>query len=338
MRKLRIAQISKPFEAVPPPLYGGSERVISNLTEELVRRGHDVVLFATGDSCTKAELRWTYSTAQRDYGWVADEIHTTRAFQAADEFDIIHNHTYPGIRYATLVSTPAVHTIHNLIRDDIAPMYQAFREQNFITVSRSQLKCLPELNYLGHAYNGIDTELHSAADHQDDYVLHIGNLCPEKGTDVAVDAALKAGVRLILAGRVPPHAQTFYDERIAPRLRPGSVEFVGEVGGSARIKLFQEALALVAPIRWEESFGLVFTEAMSCGTPVIAAPRGSVPEIVLDGITGFHAATPEAVADAILRVGELDRVACRQRVLDYFSISTMTDAYEDHYVHAIEHR
>lgn len=310
--------------------------MIDGLTRKLVERGHDVTLYATGDSITSARLRSVYDHPSYPYSWVADEVHTTKAFQAADEFDIIHNHTYPGVRYGTLVATPTVTTLHNPLRKAILPMFEAFAEVPYVSISKAQQTPAPMLNYIGIVYNGVDTDELEYSSDSKGYLLHIGLICRRKGSHHAVAVARRLGLPLTLAGRVPTEETEFFHSEIEPYVDGTRIQYIGEVGGIERVELFQGAMALLVPIEWDEPFGLVMAEAMACGTPVVAFRRGSVPEIIIDGLVGFVVADETGMIDAVRRIDRIQRKTCRNHVVSKFSLDVMTDAYEGVYAKVLE--
>jgi glycosyltransferase involved in cell wall biosynthesis len=328
---VRIAQIASPFIRVPPDGYGGTERVVAALADELVARGHDVTVFATADSWTSARLAYVYPWAQGTYDWLTDDIHVARAFLRSGDFDVIHNHTGPGIRYAAFVDTPTVTTLHNRVQGGLRRLCHMFPAE-LLTVSRAAQADDPSLTYLGFVHNGVDTRVLTWRENKEDFVLHLGVLCEDKGTDIAVRAAISAGQPIVLAGRVLAASAAYFAREIEPLLGHPLVDFVGEVGDSERARLLGAAKALVAPVRWPEPFGLVLAEALACGTPVVTTPRGAIPEIIEDGVTGFIVDVDEAkVAAALSRVRLIDPQHCRAVATTRFSVAAMTNAYESVY-------
>ena len=335
---MKIAQIGTPFERVPPPAYGGTERVISYLTEKLVERGHEVTLYATGDSITKAHLRACYPEPKRPYDLVDLDLQATLAYLEAANYDIIHNHTFSGLRCSKFVATPSVHTLHEVISDRRMPTYAAFADEPFISVSRAYQRNRPSLNYIGTVYNGVDTDELALNMQHEDYLLHMGDLSDHKGTHHAVTVAKRSGMKLILAGKIFPFTKKFFDEVVVPQIDGKQIEFIGEIGGQQRIEVIQRSRALLVPIEWEEPFGLIMAEAMSCGTPVIAFPRGSVPEVVVDGETGYIVDSVDEMIVALKKLDRIDPVVCRNHVLEKFSIDRMVDGYEAIYTQVLNQR
>ncbi|MHB8575989.1 MAG: glycosyltransferase family 4 protein [Dehalococcoidia bacterium] len=330
---MKIAQIAPLQEAVPPRGYGGTERVVSWLTEELVRRGHDVTLFATGDSQTSATLVPVVPQALRPAG-VPDYLPATmlglgRAFARAGEFDIIHSHIdVPAVPFAAMVRTPVVFTMHG--RLDLAyhrVLYDGYPDLNYVSVSNNQRRLLPSWNWRGTVYNGIDVADYNYRPRQGEYLAFLGRISPEKGVEDAVKVARLAGMPLKIAAKVDPRDQEYY-ESIKHLLKGPDVEFIGEVNQHEKDAFLGRACALIFPIQWPEPFGLVMVEAMAAGTPVIAGRFGSVPEVLDDGITGFVCDSVDEMALAAERVAELDREACRRVVEERFSAPRMADGYE----------
>ncbi|HZU77368.1 MAG TPA: glycosyltransferase family 4 protein, partial [Dehalococcoidia bacterium] len=333
---MRIAQIAPIQESVPPKGYGGTERVVSWLTEELVRRGHDVTLFATGDSETSATLVPVVPRALRPAG-VTDFLPATMlslgmAFDRAHEFDVIHSHVdVPAIPFARLVRTPVLFTMHG--RLDLPwfrTLYDAYPDANLASVSNNQRRLLPRWNWLGTVYNGIDVDDYTFHPHAGDYLAFLGRISDEKGVEEAIAVARMTGIPLKIAAKVDPRDREYY-ESVRHLLEAPGVEFIGEIDQRQKDAFLGQACALIFPIRWPEPFGLVMIEAMATGTPVIAGRFGSVPEVLDDGVTGFICDSNEEMALAIERVHELDRARCRAVVEERFSASSMADGYEAMY-------
>lgn len=346
---MRIAQVAPPFESVPPMRYGGTERVIALLTEELVRRGHEVTLFASGDSSTSARLIPTIDTAL----WRQPTVRDPLAFwaitlgevfhRAADgEFDIVHSHldfiAYPC---AMLIGTPTVTTLHGrLDLPELARVYARFPSLPVISISNSQRAPLPMANWVSTVYNGVDTDGLRFNPRPGDYLAWLGRISPEKGLEHAVEIARRVGLPLKVAARMPlnnladPNVRAdwdYYHEVVAPLLKEPDIEYVGEVGDAEKSEFLGRARALLFPIDWPEPFGLVMAEALACGTPVIARRRGSVPEVIRHGVTGFIGETNEELAAFCARIDEIDRATCRREAETRFSPQAMADGYEAAY-------
>ena len=346
---MRIAQVAPPFESVPPARYGGTERVVSLLTEELVRRGHDVTLFASGDSTTTAHLVPTVDTALWKQEQVRDPlvywtITLGEVYRRAGrgEFDVIHSHldflTFP---YGGLVAAPTVTTLHGrLDLPDLPRIYARFPDAPVISISDAQRRPLPDAGWLATVYNGVDTDGLAFNPRGGEYLAWIGRISPEKGLDRAIRIARAAGLPLKVAARLPlldrndPNVRAdwdYYDGIVKPLLDEANVEFVGEVGDAEKPAFLGNALALLNPIDWPEPFGLVMAEALSCGTPVVARRRGSVPELVRHGVTGLIGETDEELARLCHEVHAIDRAACRDEAVWRFSVEAMTVGYEQAY-------
>ncbi len=331
-------------ESVPPPLYGGTERVVSVLTEELVRRGHDVTLFASGDSRTSAALVACSPRGLRLDPDVRDYVAYTMVelgdvYAQAAEFDLIHNHNdYYAFPFARLTSTPTVTTTHGrLDLGEVKNLYRRFSEQPLIAISQNQRQSLVGCNWAATVYNGIDLSNFHFRPTPGQYLVFLGRISPEKRPDRAIDIARDVGMPLVIAAKVDPADRDYYEHAIAPLIHNSPlVEFIGEVDEHQKDELLGHAYAYLFPIDWPEPFGLTMVEAMATGTPVIAYRTGSVSEIVVDGVTGFSCATVHDMVEAVERVRTLDRRACREHVERHFSAATMAAGYEAAYRALIE--
>jgi glycosyltransferase involved in cell wall biosynthesis len=333
---VRIAEVSPPWLAVPPQGYGGIEWVVALLTDGLVERGHDVTLFATGDSKTKASLEYVFESAPGSRFinsiW-HDTVHSLFVHRDIGRFDLIHQHTvFSGLVAGAVVEVPVVLTIHGDFTDEMRQVYELVAERIwFVAISQNQRSLMPELRYAGVVYNGIDTSLYPFRERKDDFVLFLGRAHPDKGPLRAVEAARVAGVRLVMAVKVADEEEEkHWKEDVEPRLTEGTT-VLGEISHQQKAELLARARAVLFPIDWEEPFGLVMTEAMACGTPVIATPRGAAPEVVSDGETGFIVSVADyadRAAEALTRVQEIDPAACRSRVAARFSQEAMVGGYE----------
>lgn len=337
---MRIAQIAPLIERVPPLLYGGTERVVSALTEELVRRDHEVTLFASGDSETSAALVPIAERALRLDPGVRDHYaHTMRelgaVFERAADFDLIHNHLdYFAWPFARLVRTPVVTTMHGrLDLPDLAAVARDFREQPLVSISDSQRLPLPRANWAATVYNGLDLAPYRFYEQPGAYFAFIGRISPEKNIEGAIEIARATDIPLKIAAKVDPVDEDYYQTNIKPRIDGRSIEFIGEISEHEKAEFLGPAYALLFAVDWPEPFGLAMAEAMACGTPVLGLRRGSVPEVVEDGVTGFVRDTENELAMAARRIPEIDRPACRRRVEERFSAAAMTDGYEAVYRH-----
>ena len=335
---MRIAQIAPVAERVPPRLYGGTERVVSALTEELVRRGHEVTLFASGDSCTAATLAAVIPRALRLNPAVADSYVYTMlelgmVFERAREFDIIHNHQdYFALPFARLVETPVVTTLHGrLDLPDLPAIIRAYRDAPLISISNSQRRPLSWAHWVATVYNGMDLTPYIEHPACGEYFAFIGRISPEKNIEGAIAIAQRTGIPLRIAAKVDKVDQAYYEANVKPLIDGKLVEFIGEIGEHEKCAFLGPAYALLFPIDWPEPFGLAMIEAMACGTPVLALRRGSVPEVIADGETGFVRDTLDGLAAAATRIPTLDRHRCRLWVETRFSAAAMADAYEAAY-------
>jgi glycosyltransferase involved in cell wall biosynthesis len=338
MRKLRIAHVAPLVESVPPKLYGGTERVVSFITEELVDRGHDVTLFASGDSRTKAKLIPVCERSLRLDGNCVDPIapHITQlqiVQQMSSEFDIIHYHTdylhYPTSQFATV---PHVTTLHGRLDiPELKPLYKVFHDVPVISISQSQRRPLPYANWVGNVYHGIPGSLYKPRFSEGTYLAFVGRMSREKGVDDAIEIAKRSGIPLRIAAKVDKNDKEYFEQEIEHLLDHPLIEFVGEIGESEKKELLGSAMALLFPIRWEEPFGLVMIEAMACGTPVIANRRGSVSEIIEDGTNGIIVSSIEEAVVAVEKVHEISRWNCRQIFDQRFTAEVMAKSYEEVY-------
>ena len=333
---MKIAQIAPPWIAVPPPGYGGIEWVVALLADELAARGHDVTLFASGGSVTKARLESVFDPAPgptKIGDTYLEVLHAFNAYEHAAEFDVIHDHSgMVGLAIAARAGIDVVHTVHGPLVDDALHWYRMLTGRvNFVAISDSQKKPGPDLSWAGRVYNGIPVERYPFREDKEDFLLFVGRVNREKGPEVAVEVAKRAGARLVMAVAIKEKfEQEYWDVNVAPNLT-GKEEILGEITVEEKADLMSRARAVLFPIQWEEPFGLVMAEANACGTPVLAFPRGAAPEVIADGETGFMCADVNEMAAALARVGEIDPHACRARVEKMFSAQAMTAGYEDVY-------
>ncbi len=348
-RPLRIAMLAPPWISVPPPGYGGVESVVGVLTEALVRRGHAVTLFCAPGSRSSARV---VSLLEEPH---PDEIerslyeadHVARAFGEIDlaagdrGFDVVHDHCgFTALAMADRLETPFVHTLHGQFTAATAAFYVHHgHKATLVGISRAQLASAPAgLAPVRAIPNPIDVRAWPLREHKEDYVLWIGRMTAEKGPHRAIAAARGAGVPLVMAGVIQPGQQAFFDREVAPHLDGERVRFLGEVGGSRKRSLFAGARALLMPIRWEEPFGMVMVEALSCGTPVIAFPEGAASELVLDGRTGFLVDDERAMAAAVGRLGSIAARDCRAWVAENCDADVVAGAYESTYRSVVHER
>jgi glycosyltransferase involved in cell wall biosynthesis len=331
---MRIAQVSPLYESVPPRGYGGTERVVSYLTEELVARGHDVTLFASGDSVTRAHLAPGCPRGLRLSGGRVDAValHLAmllRVYERARDFDVIHCHTdYLGLPLTRQTARRTIVTLHGrLDLPEAHPVYRAFPEAAFVSVSNAQRAPLSGVTWAATVHHGLPRDLFRFHAGPGRFLLFLGRISPEKRPDAAIRTAVAAGVPLCIAAKVDPADRAYFDQVVRPLLDHPLVEFVGEIDDRTKEELLADALALLFPVDWPEPFGLVLIEALACGTPVIARRRGSVPEIIADGRTGFLCETEEEMVAAVARLHTLRRAACRETFERRFTAARMADDY-----------
>lgn len=331
---MRIAQVSPLIEAVPPKLYGGTERVVSYLTEELVAQGHDVTLFASGDSETTARLVSVCDSALRLTSGCVD--HLPYLVLLLDEvvrhwasFDVVHFHIdyihYPWARRAPGAVLTTTHGRLDL--PDLGPLYREFDELPIASISDAQRKPLPWLNWRKTVYHGLPHHLYRFHPEAGRYIAFLGRMSPEKGADKAIEIARRAGMPLKMAGKVDRADAEYFRTVIAPLLDPAVVEFIGEIGEVEKDEFLGGAAALLFPIDWPEPFGLVLIEALACGTPVVAFGGGSVTEIIDDGLTGYVVSGVASAVQAVGRLDAIDRADCRQVFERRFSSRRMAQDY-----------
>ncbi|MEW5802034.1 MAG: glycosyltransferase family 4 protein [bacterium] len=331
---MRIAQIAPLFESVPPKYYGGTERVVSYLTEELVRKGHEVTLFASGDSVTSARLIAPCERGLRLDKCCQDSmahhvLMLEQVFKVADQFDIAHFHIdyihFPTLRRFRI---PHVSTLHGRLDiPDWVALYREFCEMPVISISKSQQKPLSWVNWQGTIYHGLPKDLYSLRENDGKYLAFLGRISPEKRLDRAIRIARRAGIELRIAAKVDPENLDYFNDVVKPLLRDPLVEYIGEIGEAEKNDFLGDACALLFPIDWPEPFGLVMIEAMACGTPVIAYSSGSVPEIIEDGVTGFLVNGFEEAVKAVSRIPTLSRRQCRKVFEERFSSTRLAEDY-----------
>ncbi|KVE85619.1 MULTISPECIES: glycosyltransferase family 4 protein [Burkholderia cepacia complex] len=336
---MRIAQIAPLHEAVPPKLYGGTERVVSYLTDALVQLGHDVTLFASGDSITDATLRACWPTALRLDSTIRDPIapHFLMLEQVravAHEFDILHFHLdYLPFSLFGDLGVPFVTTLHGrLDLAEIHPVFAQHPDTSLISISDAQRLPMPHPGWTATVQHGLPNGLLTPQANGDgDYLAFLGRICPEKGVDAAIRIATEAGLPLKIAAKVDKADVAYFEREIAPLLQQANVEFIGEINERQKPDFLSNARAMLLPIDWPEPFGLVMIEAMACGTPTIAFRRGSVPEVIDDGVTGYVVDTVAQAVDAVERSKTLSRSAIRRVFEQRFDARRMANDYVDVY-------
>ncbi len=331
---MRIAQVAPLIESVPPAGYGGTERIVSYLTEELVRQGHDVTLYASGDSRTSARLVACAPRALRlDEGVIDPLAHgiveLERVFADAAEYDVIHWHVdYLHFPVSRRLTVPSLTTLHGRLDiPDLQPMYAEFAEMPVVSISNDQRVPLPDANWIATVHHGLPADELTPGVEVGDYLAFLGRMSPEKRADRAIEVARRAGLPIKLAAKVDRVDREYFDREIEPLLNGPEVDFVGEIGGELKHDLLARAKALLFPIDWAEPFGLVVIEAMACGTPVIAYRSGSVPELITDGVNGFIVDDLEGAVAAVGRLDELDRSTVRTAFEDRFTAERMARDY-----------
>jgi glycosyltransferase involved in cell wall biosynthesis len=334
---LRIAMLAPPWISTPSTGYGGVEAVVSTLTDSLVRRGHDVTLFAAPGSVSLAEVVTLLDTPHPDEIERAlyEVDHVAQAFDLIeldpDRFDVIHDHCgFTGLAFANRVKTPLVHTLHGPFTPDTVAFYARHGHKGtLVGISSAQLRSAPRgLKPVGPIPNPIDLQAWPLQERKGDYLLWIGRISPEKGPHRAIAAARALDVPLVLAGVIQPGQQAFFDREVAPHIDGSRVRFIGEVGGSAKRSLFANARGLLMPIRWDEPFGMVIVEALACGTPVIAFAEGATAELIVEGKTGFLVKDGRGMADAIGQLPRIDPRDCRDWVSQHCDGDVVGAAYE----------
>jgi glycosyltransferase involved in cell wall biosynthesis len=332
---MRIAQIAPLIESVPPRLYGGTERVVAYLADMLVELGHEVILFASGDSRTRAKLVPCSRQALRLDPNLRDPLpHAVLQLEAvrqqAGRFDVLHFHTdYLHFPLFRSLAERTVTTLHGrLDLPDLQPLFRAFADMPLVSISADQRRPMPPVRWLGTVHHGLPRDLLPfSPEPRGGYLAFLGRISPEKRPDLAIEIACRAGVPLRIFAKVDRVDKRYFHERIAPLLDHPLVEFVGEIDEAGKARALGDALALLFPIDWPEPFGLVLIEAMACGTPVIAFPRGSVPEVLEHGLTGLIVDNVEEAVQAVHRVGRLDRRAIRCRFEARFTAERMARDY-----------
>lgn len=340
---MRIAQVAPLYESVPPARYGGTERIVSFLVEELVRQGHEVTLFASGDSktsakfvpCTPRSLR----LHSKEDPIIKHFIQTEEVLRRANDFDVIHFHTdFLHFPASSRGSAPHLTTLHGrLDLPDLPALYRCYSQTPVISISDSQRAPLPHLKWLGTVYHGLPENLFRGTEEPGPELVFLGRTSPEKGLEEAIEIAIQSGSRLVIAAKIDAVDRKYFKTEIAPRLNDPLISFIGEVNDREKQNLLGRARALLFPINWPEPFGLVMIEALACGTPVIAFPRGSVPEIIEEGRTGFVVQNVVQAVEAVRRIGDIDRRECRAVFSQRFSATRMARDYLRQYERLLNH-
>ena len=334
-RPLRIAQIAPLYESVPPKLYGGTERIVAYLAEELVRRGHDVTLYASGDSTVRVPLAAGAPRALRLIGMdhLGPVLHMPMLSQVYDNaacFDIIHSHVdLLSLPLARHVRVPTISTMHGRLDvEELRPVYRTYCDLPAVSISNDQRRPLPEMNWVGTVHHGLPSDLLSFRPGPGKYLAFLGRMSHEKRPDLAIEVARRAGLPLKLAAKVDRTDRDYFDSVIKPLLSAPGIEFIGEINEAEKQDFLGNAIALLFPVDWPEPFGLVMIEALACGTPVIARPCGSVPEVLRHGVTGFMAMDLDDLVAAAGKIDQISRARCREEFDQRFTAEIMAANYE----------
>lgn len=339
---MKVAQIAPIWYAIPPKGYGGIEYVVHCITEGLVKKGHDVTLFAAGDSVTKAKLVSVYDVAPSERIGQAypDLLHVMNAYQRADEFDLIHDHSgLIGPVIGSFLKAPVLHTLHGPATWEAKDFYGKMKDRIFFNaISDYQRENFGDLNFVGTIYNGVDTNVYTYREDKEDYIFFIGRMNPEKGSHVAVEVAKRTGKKMVMVSKMTePHEKAYFKEKVEPILKGAkNIELIGEIDTKTKIEMYQKASCVLFPIQWPEPFGLVMTEAMACGTPVLAMRNGSVPEVIAHGKTGFICDSVDDMVKAVAKADQLNPMDCRKHVEKHFSVDIQVENYVKAYEQILE--
>ena len=334
-RPLRIAQLAPLYESVPPKLYGGTERIVAYLAEELVRRGHEVTLYAAGDSTAKVPL--TPGSAQslrlKGLDHLGPIFHLpmlSDVYENATRFDVIHSHVdCLSFALARHVQVPTVSTMHGRLDiSEMLPIYRSYSDMPLVSISNDQRRPLTEMNWVQTVYHGLPRNHLNFSPGSGNYLAFLGRICPEKHPDLAIEVARRSGVPLKIAAKIDRVDREYFSTVIKPMLSAPGIEFIGEINETEKQQFLGDALALLFPVDWPEPFGLVMIEALACGTPVIARPCGSVPEILRQGVTGFIASSLDELVSAVGHIGVISRQKCRDEFETRFTSEVMATNYE----------
>jgi len=330
---MKIAQIAPLWIPIPPITYGGTEFVISLLTEELIKRGHKVTLFASGDSKTSARLIpiWSRSLwrAHLSAPHAVFSLLYEKLFEMQDEFDIIHDHCeFYSAPFSRFLKPSIVSTIHHPMYEEMIILFKKFPNINYVAISKNQRKSAPGINFIKTIYHGIPTEKYEFNPEPENYLFWLSKIIPGKGLIEAIKVAKLTGEKLIISGIIPKEAQDYFDFRVKPLIDGKQIQFVGASNFEKKVQLFRNAKAFLYPISRPEPFGLVVIESMACGTPVIGFREGAIPELVKDGKTGFLVKDEIEMAKAVNKIKEIKRIDCRRHTVRKFGLKKMVNKYE----------
>lgn len=338
---MRIGLIAPPFIPVPPVCYGGTELFVAHLAEGLSRLGHDVVVYANGESTVATEIRWYYHQTmwppKGDFSETLKEVtHTAWAIRDASETcDVIHLNNTFGLPYSRFVNVPFVCTIHHPHEDGLSDFYCQYPDINYVTIAEHcrKLEPMPNVQTIHH---GIDIAKYQFSARKQPYLSFLGRIVPVKGVHLAIEVAKKTGIPLKIAGEVQPMFRDYFEQKIKPQIDGRFIEYLGEADFAAKNELLANSMALLFPIEWDEPFGLIMIEAMACGTPVLALPPGSVPEVVSDGVSGYICASVEEMAKRVADLDKLNPAMVRQYAEERFSVERMARSYAELYSSVVD--
>ena len=342
---MRVALIAPPFIAVPPKQYGGTELFIAQLASGLKSKGIDVSVYTNGESQVDVDKRWLFEKSEWPirgdiYNHATDSIHTAWALHdAVQSADVIHLNNATGVMFSRFIDQPLVCTLHHPLVSGLTRLYRHFDNVKYVCISHQQCQAL-DISSASVIHHGLDTSLYEMRKVKKKYLSFLGRIAPVKGVHTAIEVAHKSGIPLKIAGEIQPTFQEYFDSQIKPSIDGEFIEYVGEVGLEAKNELLGDSLAMLFPIQWDEPFGLVMIEAMACGTPVLALPGGSVPEVVKNNVSGFVCKDVEDMAERARQLADspLSAVGIRAYVEEEFSTDRMVDAYLDLYTGLIQGR
>lgn len=329
---MRIAILSPIHWRTPPRKYGGYEIIASYIAEGMVKKGHTVTLYATGDSLTSGKLRWVCPRPIEEdvslNGKVYQYLHSVLPFEKAQNYDIIHNHydAYPLV-FSKLVKTPVVTTIHGFTNADVSKIYHKYTNTHYVSISYADRKNDPGIHWAANVYHGIPVEEYVFNDKPRDYFCFLGRICADKGVHLSIKLAQKLGIKLKLAGLIPLENKDFFEKEVKPHLS-SQIEYLGEINNEAKKTLLQQARGLLHLNTYPEGFGIPLIEAMACGTPVIGMNQGSIAEVIEDKKTGFVVKNTDEAEEAVKKIDHISRKVCRERVETFFSVDRMVNDYE----------